>query len=249
MAEALAAQGAEVIVTARRKDAAEAVCGKIIEAGGKAHPMVLDVSKLNTIAGFRAQLHEAVGTIDILINNAGVVFGGPFEKVDIKDHLNTYTINTLGLVVITHEFMGDLLTSRRGHLVNIASASAYVGLPLGSTYASSKWAALGFSESIRLELRERGYDNIHVTTVCPSYIDTGMFKGVKAPLFAPILAPEKVVEAILEAVRRKRPLVQLPGIIKWLDLFKGILPLWVWDRVAKITGISTSMSKWRGKAG
>lgn len=247
MALSLAAQGAEIIVTARRKEAAAQVATKIIQAGGSAHPMVLDVSKLGTIEGFRKRLHEKVGAIDILINNAGVVFGGEFEKVSIKDHLNTYQINTLGVVAVTHAFMDDLISSRKGHLVNIASASAYVGLPFGSTYASSKWAVLGFSESLRLELRERGIRNVHVTTVCPSYISTGMFDGVKSPLLSPMLTPEKVVNAIIKGIREKQPLVQQPAMVKRIDFLKGSLPLPIWDEVAKIAGISTSMKHWRGK--
>jgi len=249
MAEKLAAEGAEVIVTARREAEAETVCNRIAAASGKAHPMTLDVSDLNAIAGFPERVHEAVGTIDGLINNAGVVFGGPFEQVAIEDHLNTYQVNIIGLVAMTHAFMADLLSSRRAHLVNIASASAYVALPYGSTYASSKWAVLGFSDSLRVELRERGFNDVRVTTVCPSYISTGMFEGVRAPLLAPMLTPEKVADAILRAMRKGRPLVRLPAIVRWLDLFKGCLPLAVWDRVARATGVSTSMEHWRGKDG
>lgn len=247
MAEKLAHEGAEVIVTARRKEAASEVCERIRRHGGSAHPMVLDVSKLGTFNAFRERLHKAHGPVDVLINNAGVVFGGEFEKVDIKDHLNTFQINATGLMALTHTFFEDLIRSPRGHLVNIASASSYVGLPYGSTYAASKWAVLGFSESLRLELKERDLNHVSVTTVCPSYIDTGMFDGVKSPLLSPMLSPEKVVRAILDGMRAREPLVQAPMIVKHIDLMKGTLPMPVWDFLAKATGMSTSMKKWRGK--
>ena len=106
---------------------------------------------------------------------------------------------------------------------------------------------LGFSESLRLELRERGIRNVHVTTVCPSYISTGMFDGVKSPLLSPMLTPEKVVNAIIKGIREKQPLVQQPAMVKRIDFLKGSLPLPIWDEVAKIAGISTSMKHWRGK--
>lgn len=247
MAEQLARQGAEVIVTARRKAAADQVANAIRDAGGQAAAMVLDVSKLGTFTAFRERLHKAHGPVDILINNAGVVFGGEFEKVDLKDHLNTFQINATGLMALTHTFFSDLAQSRQGHLVNIASASSYVGLPYGSTYAASKWAVLGFSESLRLELKERGLEHMAVTTVCPSYIDTGMFDGVRAPLLSPILSPEKVVRSILRGIQERQPLVQEPMIVKHIDLMKGTLPMPVWDFLAKATGMSTSMKKWKGK--
>jgi all-trans-retinol dehydrogenase (NAD+) len=247
MAEKLALEGAEVIVTARRKIAAEEVRDRILRHGGTAHAMVLDVSKHGTFTAFRERLHKAHGPVDILINNAGVVFGGEFERVDIKEHLNTFQINATGLMALTHAFFGDLIQSPKGHLVNIASASSYVGLPYGSTYAASKWAVLGFSESLRLELKERGLDHVAVTTVCPSYIDTGMFDGVRAPLLSPMLSPEKVVRSILRGIREREALVQEPMIVKHIDLMKGTLPMPVWDFLAKTTGMSTSMKKWRGK--
>lgn len=247
MAEKLAAEGAEIIVSARRKAAADAVRDHILQQGGRAHAMTLDVSKLSTFGPFRSRLHKAHGPIDILINNAGVVFGGEFEQVALADHLNTFQINATGLIALTHTFFSDLINSRQGHLVNISSASAFVGLPWGSSYAASKWAVLGFSESIRLELKERGLNNVAVTTVCPSYIATGMFDGVKTPLLSPMLTPDKVVRAIIQGIRKKEALVQQPMIVKHIDLMKGALPLPVWDVLAKTTGVSSSMKKWRGR--
>ena len=135
-----------------------------------------------------------VGPITSLINNAGVVFGGEFEQVELDQHLNTFRVNSEGLMATTHAFLDDLIQAKEAYLVNIASASAFIGLPYGSTYAASKWAVVGFSESLRLELAVRKIRHVHVTSVCPSYISTGMFDGVKTPLFSPMLTPKKVVE-------------------------------------------------------
>lgn len=243
----LAKKGAKVIVTARRKAAADKVVKEIRDAGGDANAMVLDVSKLDSFDDFRDQLHKEHGTIDILINNAGVVFGGEFEQVDVKQHINTLQINTLGVIALSHTFLDDLIQSSCSWLVNISSASAFVGLPFGSSYAASKWALLGFSESLRLEMKERGYSNVHVSTICPSYISTGMFDGVKSPLMSPMLTPEKVVNSILRGMSKGTSVVLEPPMVRSMDLFKGVLPRPIWDQVAKHTGISTSMQSWRGK--
>lgn len=247
MAEQLGRRGAEVIVTARRRKPAEDVARRVQAAGGRGHARLLDVSDLDSIAPFRDQLHTEIGEIDILVNNAGVVFGGEFEQVALSEHLNTLQINTLGLIAMSHAFMNDLRNAHQGHLVNIASASAYIGLPFGSTYAASKWAVLGFSESLRLELKERGINNVAVTTVCPSYISTGMFDGVRNPILSPMLTPEKVVKSILRGVKHRQALVVEPPLVRGIDLLKGALPGPIWDEVAKRSGISTSMRHWQGK--
>lgn len=247
MAEKFGARGAEVIVTARRKEAAEEVAGHIERHGGSAVAAQLDVTDLKSIPKFRDWLHKNHGPVSMLINNAGVVHGGEFEQVPLEDHLNTFRVNADGVVAMTHAFLPDLIDSPLGHLVNIASASGFIGLPFGSTYAASKWAVVGFSESIRLEMEVRGHKHVHVTTVCPSYISTGMFEGVKTPLFSPMLTPDKIVRSIIKGVEEKEPFVIEPPMARSVELLKGALPRGIWDRVARITGISTSMYSWKGK--
>ena len=247
MAEEFAKQGAEVIVTARRISAAREVTDRIKAAGGKAHPYVLDVSKIASITKFRDRLHTEVGPITALINNAGVVFGGEFETVELEQHLNTFRVNTEGLMATTHAFLEDLIQADEAFLVNIASASAFIGLPYGSTYAASKWAVVGFSESLRLELAVRKIKHVHVTSVCPSYISTGMFDGVKTPLFSPMLTPKKVVKSIIRGMQKKDAFVIEPPMAKSVELMKAILPQGIWDEVARRTGVSTSMYSWKGK--
>lgn len=247
MAEKFAARGAEVIVTARRIAAAREVVDHIVNAGGQAHAYTLDVSKIASISKFRDRLHEERGPITILINNAGVVHGGEFEWVELRQHLDTFRINTEGLVACTHAFMNDLLATNRAHLVNIASASAFIGLPYGSSYAASKWAVVGFSESLRLELAERGEHQVKVTTVCPGYIATGMFKGVRTPLFSPMLTPDRVTESILHGIAKGEAFVIEPPIARTVEMLKGVLPRRLWDQVAKRSGVSRSMYSWKGK--
>lgn len=247
LAKELARQGAEVIVTARRKTPANEVVSEIIAKGHKAHAMVLDVNKTGTLERFRATVHEELGPIDMLINNAGIVVGGNFEEVALKDHLDIMKTNTLAPIAMTHTFMDDLVASPNGHIVNVVSASAFLGLPWGSTYSASKWALLGLGESLRQEFDERGFTNLTVTSVCPSYIDTGMFDGVKNPLLTPMLTPEKVVASMVKGIKDKKALVIEPPIARGVGLLRSALPIPVWDRIAKFSGVSQSMRHWQGK--
>lgn len=247
MAERFAAMGSTVLLSARRLDVVDAVAADIRAKGGKAHAYRLDVAEITSFPDFQAQVLRDHGGIDVLINNAGVVHGGAFESVPLSQHLETLQINSHGLIALTHAFMSTLLQRQQAHIVNIASASGFIGLPFGSTYAASKWAVVGFSDSLRLELKVRGHRNVSVTTVCPSYIATGMFDGVKAPLFSPILTPDKLVNGVIKGMTRQRAFVMAPYMVNWIDFGKGVMPRLLWDWFARVIGISTSMSTWHGK--
>lgn len=248
MAESLASRGAMLCVVDINLAEAQKVVTGIKAAGGKAQAFYADLSDLESIKKCRAEVAAQGISIDILINNAGVVFGGEFEKLSLDKHLLTYKINVDGVVAMTHLFFDDLKKSPKANIVNLASASGFIGLPYGTSYASSKWAVVGFSESLRLEILERNLNNIHVTTVCPSYISTGMFSGVKAPMLLPWLKPETIVKKIIEGMLANKAFVKEPFVVKWVDLLKGILPLGIFTFVNKLLGVSTSMTHWKGRA-
>src|SRR5699024_11720988 len=104
-----------------------------IAQGYKAHAMVRDVNKTGSLERFKATVHEELGPIDMLINNAGIVVGGNFEDVALKDHLDIMKTNTLAPIAMTHTFMEDLVASTHGHIVNVVSTSPFLGLPCSST--------------------------------------------------------------------------------------------------------------------
>lgn len=247
MALELAKRGAVLAIVDINKKAAEKTAKDLSASGAEAYAFTADVSRPADVKKLKTQVAKKLGRIQGLINNAGIVRGGAFEEVSLREHEETYAVNTLGLVAMTHAFFSDLTASKEAHLVNIASASGFVGLPYGSTYASSKWAVIGFSDSIRLELKERGLGHVHVTTVCPSYISTGMFAGVKAPLMIPWLTPEGITASILKAVEKNKAFVKEPYLIRWIDLLKGIFPLPVYDTVSRWMGVTGSMLHWKGR--
>ncbi|MEO1370404.1 MAG: SDR family NAD(P)-dependent oxidoreductase, partial [Acidobacteriota bacterium] len=181
IAEHAADKGAELVITDIQEDLLEETRESIAERGVRCRAYALDVTDHEAILDTRAQIHKDLGPIDVLVNNAGVVFGGPFLEVPIEQHRLTYRVNVEGVMSMTHAFLPDIQESPGGHLAFIASASGFVGLPNGATYASSKWAVIGFAESLRAELKHHRRKNVHVTTVCPTYIATGMFEGATPP--------------------------------------------------------------------
>lgn len=208
----------------------------------------VDVTSEESIAALRAKVAAEVGPIDILVNNAGVVFGGPFTKTPMSFHRKTYEVNVMGVVSMTHAFLDDLVARPESHLVHIASASGLIGLPYGSTYASSKWAAIGFGESIRAELNLEGHKHVHHTIVCPSYIGTGMFEGVEAPKATNILEPDHLAGKVVDAVERNKVYVLEPFMVKLTPFLKATLPLPLYDAVSHLFGADTSMAHWTGRA-
>ncbi len=211
------------------------------------HTFVVDVSHTHDIEKSATEVLLEIGNVDILINNAGIVAGKhSFWEYSAKDIDKTISINVNGVMHVTRVFLKDMIKQRKGHVVNIASASALIPLPKGSVYASSKWAVLGWSESLRMELEMEGPD-LHVTTVCPSYIDTGMFKGVKAPLLFPLLQPDDISTKVIKAIRKNDILLMEPENVNIVPFLKGVFPTRVFDKVAGWLGVYDSMSSFEGR--
>jgi NAD(P)-dependent dehydrogenase (short-subunit alcohol dehydrogenase family) len=242
-----AAEGAEVHVADLNLGAAEHVAREIASAGGRARAWLLDVTDAAAVAGLRAQLLEASGPIDVLVNNAGIVHGGAFLDVPLDRHRATFEVNTLAVVAVTHTFLPDLLARPEAHLVNIASAAAFTGLPFGGSYAASKWAVLGFSESVRLELREQGHAHVRVTAVCPGFVGTGMFEGARALRLTRILTPARVADLTVRAVLGNREMVMTPWVVALGPMLRGVLPRRLFDWTARLFGAPSSMAHWTGR--
>ncbi len=211
------------------------------------HTYLVDVSNLDDIERAATEVLLEIGNVDILINNAGIVPGkNTFANHTTRDIEKTLAINVHGVMHVTRVFLNDMIAQRRGHIVNIASASSLIALPMGSVYAASKWAVYGWSESLRLELEKEGGD-LHVLTVCPSYIDTGMFKGVKAPLLFPLLQPEEITKKIIKAIKNNDILLRAPDNVNLVPFLKGTLPTKVFDVVADYLGVYKSMDSFEGR--
>jgi len=157
-----------------------------------------------------------------LVNNAGIVTGGDF--LDCKDEkiIKTMNVNCISHFWTLKAFLPRMIEKNSGHIVTVASAAGLFGMPRLVDYCSSKFAAVGLSESLDMEMKYRKKTGVHVTTVCPFYIDTGMFKGVHSNLI-PIIKADDAVSAIMEGVLRNESHIILPKITKLSYFFKGMM--------------------------
>ncbi|KAA0975769.1 SDR family oxidoreductase [Paeniglutamicibacter gangotriensis] len=219
-------------------------------SGSEIHTQVVDLSRLESIEEAAEVLREGIGAPDILINNAGIVRGKCFWEHDQRsDIAATMNINTLALMHITREFLPSMIERRRtSRIVNVASAAGLLANPKMSVYSSSKWAVIGWSDSLRLELVQAGHQHIKVTTFCPSYIKTGMFEGARGPLLTPLLEPVPVTERVWRAMKEGTPMLMMPWTVKLSSALRGVLPLAAWDVVAgRVFGVYKSMENFTGR--
>ena len=253
-AERAVAEGALAVVLwdINRPALAETVDQLKQSAGAtEIHSYLVDVSDRHAIEANAALVLDQVGTPDVLINNAGVVRGNKYfwETDSVADTEFTLKINTLAPMYITRAFLPAMIEGgKEGRLVNVASSAGFVGNPRMAAYAASKWGAIGFSDSVRLELEQAGHKQLKVTTVCPYYVKTGMFEGAKSGLMTPLLEPEDVVNEVWKAMGKGTAFVIMPKSVVLNETIKGILPTGLRDLlVGKVFGIHKTMDDFKGR--
>ena len=244
-----AAEGASIVLWDVNAQGLDAVRAEVAAAGGTARAYVCNLADRRAIAAVAAKTLAEGGPVDILVNNAGIVSGKTLIDATDDDIQRTFDVNALALFWTTRAFLPGMLARNRGHVVTIASAAGIVGTSRLVDYCASKHAAVGFDEALRLELRRAG-SRVKTTVVCPFYVSTGMFAGVKTriPLLLPILDPDYVVKRIVEAVRRDRRRLILPRFV-YLTWLVRILPVGVFDAVMEFFGVNKSMDEFTGRGG
>jgi len=248
MAIKFAERGSKIVLADIDEDKLVEAKAKLERLGISAFGFPVDVTNPASIASLRARIAAEAGPIDVLVNNAGVVFGGPFAETSLDDHFRTYEVNVMGLVAMTHAFLPELIDRPEAHLVHISSASGLIGVPYMSTYASSKWAVIGFGESIRAELKLLGHEHVQHTIVCPSYIKTGLFAGAEAPKATSLLEPDYIAEKIVQAVEQNKLHVLEPFMVKLTPILRDLLPTGLYDQLSHLFGADTSMARWTGRS-
>lgn len=240
--EAARRGAAEVILWDLSEERASAVAGEIGRSGGSASTAVVDVSDRTAVA----EAAERTGAIDVLINNAGIVTGADLLDAADEQIRRTFDVNTLALYWTTRAFLPAMRDRDRGVVVTIGSAAGLLGIARQTDYSASKFAAFGFTESLRNELRARG-SRVSTLIVAPYYIDTGMFAGVttRFPLLLPIQQPRAVAIQILKAIERGKARLVTPPLAT-TTFATRMLPVPVAERILDTFGINRGMDHFRG---
>jgi all-trans-retinol dehydrogenase (NAD+) len=249
MAMEMARLGGRVVVYDVAAQALEALVNEIGAAGWEAHGYVCDVSDRREVYRVAAEVKAKVGPVHIIVNNAGIISGQ--QLLDIPDERieAVFGVNVLALYWVTKAFLPEMIERNSGHIVTMASAAGLLGVNRQTDYSASKHAAIGFTESLRVELKRCGYTGIKTTIVEPFYTDTGMMEGVKTrfPRLLPILKQEEVAHRVIRAVLQDEQEIRMPFMLNLMPVLR-VLPVALFDRVAEFFGVHESMEGFVGRS-
>ena len=174
----LAHAGATVAVNyASSATAAEEVVAQIIATGGSAYALKADVSQEEQVEQLMAAVLERSGSLDVLVNNAGITRDGLLMRMKTVDWQAVLELNLSGVFLCTRAITRTMLKQKRGRIINITSVVGLIGNAGQANYAAAKAGVIGFTRSTARELASRG---ITVNAVAPGFIATDMTKDLKA---------------------------------------------------------------------
>lgn len=248
MAERAVQRGSQVVLWDLDGNRAGEVAEQL--SGRARHPVraaACDVSDADAVTALAEEELGRHGPVDILVNNAGVVSGKPLTELSERQIRTTFGVNVLALYWTTKAFLPTMIQRNHGHVVTVASAAGLVGVARQTDYSASKHAAVGFDESLRVELA-RSAPGVRTTVVCPYYIDTGMFEGVRTRFswLLPILDQDDAADRIVAAIERDRHQLVMPPLVRLVPLLR-ILPTRAFDRVMDLLGVNVSMDEFVGR--
>lgn len=216
VSEAFAAEGARVQLVDVDAARLDEVARSIAHAGGVSASHICDCTDAEALAALARTIHDREGRVDLVHNNAGVGHAGDIEHTSLDDWRWVLDLNLRGVIYGIHAFLPFMLAQGRGHFLNTASMAGLIGAARMAPYCASKYAVVGLSESLDMELAPRG---IRVTAICPGLIKTRIHKDGRFNLSADLHAhsqnmfeqyggrPEALAQAILGAVRKKKRLL------------------------------------------
>jgi NAD(P)-dependent dehydrogenase (short-subunit alcohol dehydrogenase family) len=218
---AAARQGADLYLTDIDAEGLAETAAQIGVAGGKvSYAKAIDIRDHDAVVALAAEIHAARGSMDVVMNVAGVSTWGTVERLEHSDWQQMIDVNLVGPISVIEAFVPAMIEAGRGgHVVNVSSAAGLFGLPWHAAYSASKFGLRGVSEVLRFDLRRH---RIGVSLVCPGGVRTPLVESVKivgvdrsSPRIQKLIgrfekhavSPELVAEKILEGIEKNRYLV------------------------------------------
>ena len=226
-ARLFAAAGMPVALLARRRDRLDALVADIEDRGGRALAVEGDVTREADVRAFATRTLAAFGRLDIMVANAGIGFHGSLDETTAEIFARLMDVNVNGTYYAARAALPHFEAQRQGHLIIVSSIVGRRGTPTAAAYAATKFAQVGFAESLRSDLVGSG---IHVTSVFPVRTTTE-FRDAIARDFGfrvegqgPAQSAEHVARRILGAVKRPRPEVYPYRLSKLLAIATVVAP-------------------------
>ena len=200
---ALAAEGVHIAITGRNESTLQKTVKEIEALGVKAIYSVFDVADFEAVKKGVAAITESFGTIDILINNAGIAGQGTFIEMDPVQWEEMIRVNVMGVYYVTHQVLPGMIAQNTGDIINVSSTAGLKGNASMSAYSASKAAVITMSESLMMEVRKH---NIRVSTLLPSTIATDLTLDLKFTDGNPekVMQPEDFAELVVAQLKFNR---------------------------------------------
>lgn len=224
-------------LVARREDRLRALAVEISAAGGEALALPCDVAEIGEVFAAAQQAIEHFGGIDMLVNNAGYGHHRRFLDWDIDDMERMMRVNYLGTLYWTKALLPQMVERKRGWLVFMASVGGKIGVPEESAYAASKFAVVGLSEALSLEVEDSG---VHILTVCPGTFRTDFFDEEALARMPPVSQrnmqePEVLVDALIDALAKGKREITVPKRFAVAYAVRAIAPEFMRRNVKRTT--------------
>lgn len=210
--------------------------------GCEAHPYKLDVSDRAACFELAEKVRSEVGPVDVLINNAGIAECHAVLDLSEKAVRRMTEVNYMGYVWMMQAVVPDMVRRGSGHVVNVCSVAGKVATAKMGGYCATKFADIGITDAIRMELRGSG---VGFTIVNPAYVATGMFEGAKIPFITGWQDPQKVADALLVAVKKNKAEICVPRAnVLLVAITRGLCMPKVIDFIFHTTGVDRYMDNW-----
>lgn len=207
IARALAAEGADLVLSDLPAVPLDGLAEELRARGARVETLGADLTDTAGIEAVARHAAEALGPLDVLVNNAGLEFGKSFTEQTRAELEGITSVNLLAVMELTRVVLPGMLERGGGHVVNIASIAGRLCAPYLASYAATKHALVGFTHSLRAEY---GPEPVGFTAICPVFISrVGMYGRLESEIGEPprelaTMPPEAVGEAVVEGIRRNR---------------------------------------------
>jgi short-subunit dehydrogenase len=221
VAVAAAAKGGRVALVARTRSDLDDVLGKL---GGRGAVAVADVGDPDALAAAVVSLEAELGPIDVVVANAGIGGYGPFADISFEEMERLVRVNVLGTMYVIRTVLPGMIARRSGHVVTIGSIAGRIGSPFEAVYAATKFAGVGLTEALAVEVEPYG---VSVSLVNPGVVatDFGEARGHPYDRERPKpISAEAVAAAVIDAIEHDRSEVYVPRAFRPAVIFRHLVP-------------------------
>lgn len=237
IARALAARGANLALTARSIEAVERRATEVAQEGIEVVALAADLRDLAALDPLVSRAEAALGSIDVLVNNAAVARLAPFTEFDDVELRAMVDVNLLAPMILTRRLLPGMIERGHGHVVTLASLEAKKGIPFDAAYAGTKAALTAWMEALHLELEGTG---VNTSIILPGYVsEAGIFvdRGGTAPRLMGASPASDVARAVVRAIERERQeVIVSPRPVRPLLALNALAPV-LGDRILRLLGV------------